>query len=129
MPKLRVITRTPPEPQGDPEQQVAQLRDYLLQLCEELAYLLTHLEADNINDSTFERIQGMIPKAYTGLPPMDGEANGGSANAWARGDHRHPNDDSKADAADLTAHVGDTANPHSVTKAQVGLGNVDNVQQ
>ena len=129
MPKLRVITRTPPEPQGDPEQQVAQLRDYLLQLCEELAYLLTHLEADNINDSTFERIQGMIPKAYTGLPPMDGEANGGSANAWARGDHRHPNDDSKADAADLTAHIEDTANPHSVTKAQVGLGNVANERQ
>jgi hypothetical protein len=26
----------------------------------------------------------------------------------------------------LTAHTGDTANPHSVTKAQVGLGNADN---
>lgn len=129
MPKLRVITKTPPEPQGEPEQQVAQLRDYLLQLCEELAYVLTHLEADNINDSTFERIQEMIPKAYTGLPPMDGAASSGGTNAWSRGDHRHPHDDSKADAADLTAHVGDTANPHSVTKAQVGLGNVDNVQQ
>ena len=129
MPKLRVITKTPPEPQGEPEQQVAQLRDYLLQLCEELAYVLTHLEADNINDSTFQRIQEMIPKAYTGLPPMDGAASSGGTNAWSRGDHRHPHDDSKADADDLTAHVGDTANPHSVTKAQVGLGNVDNVQQ
>ena len=129
MPKLRVITKTPPEPQGEPEQQVAQLRDYLLQLCEELAYVLTHLEADNINDSTFQRIQEMIPKAYTGLPPMDGAASSGGTNAWSRGDHRHPHDDSKADADDLTAHVGDTANPHSVTKAQVGLVNVDNVQQ
>ncbi len=26
-------------------------------------------------------------------------------------------------------HIGDTSNPHSVTKAQVGLGNVDNLQQ
>lgn len=29
----------------------------------------------------------------------------------------------------LSAHTGNTSNPHSVTKAQVGLGNVDNVQQ
>lgn len=28
--------------------------------------------------------------------------------------------------ADLTAHTGSTSNPHSVTAAQVGLGNVDN---
>jgi hypothetical protein len=32
----------------------------------------------------------------------------------------------KADASALTTHTGDTANPHAVTKAQVGLGNVDN---
>ena len=31
-----------------------------------------------------------------------------------------------AEASDLTAHTGNTSNPHSVTKAQVGLGNVDN---
>ena len=36
--------------------------------------------------------------------------------------------DGKADTANanLTAHVNDTNNPHSVTKAQIGLGNVDN---
>lgn len=34
--------------------------------------------------------------------------------------------DEKADQTDLVAHVNDTANPHSVTKTQVGLGNVDN---
>jgi hypothetical protein len=28
--------------------------------------------------------------------------------------------------ADITTHAGSTANPHSVTKAQVGLGNADN---
>ena len=32
----------------------------------------------------------------------------------------------KATTAALTAHTGDTANPHAVTKAQVGLGNADN---
>lgn len=31
-----------------------------------------------------------------------------------------------AKAADLTAHIGNKKNPHEVTKAQVGLGNVDN---
>lgn len=34
--------------------------------------------------------------------------------------------DSKAADADLDTHVTDTANPHAVTKTQVGLGNVDN---
>ncbi|MBE0498587.1 MAG: hypothetical protein IBX43_05020 [Campylobacterales bacterium] len=34
--------------------------------------------------------------------------------------------DSDVYMADLTAHTSDIANPHSVTKTQVGLGNVDN---
>ena len=34
--------------------------------------------------------------------------------------------DLKANASDLTAHTGNTSNPHGVTKSQVGLGNVDN---
>ena len=33
----------------------------------------------------------------------------------------------KAATSDLTTHVSDTANPHGVTKEQVGLGNVPNV--
>ena len=32
----------------------------------------------------------------------------------------------KADETNLDAHVANTLNPHSVTKAQVGLGNADN---
>jgi hypothetical protein len=32
----------------------------------------------------------------------------------------------KAAAADLSNHTGNTSNPHSVTKTQVGLGNCDN---
>lgn len=31
-----------------------------------------------------------------------------------------------AEASSLAAHIGDSSNPHSTTKAQVGLGNVDN---
>lgn len=34
--------------------------------------------------------------------------------------------DSKATITSLTAHTSNTSNPHSVTKAQVGLSNVDN---
>lgn len=33
----------------------------------------------------------------------------------------------KAQSGDLTEHIEDTANPHNVTKTQVGLGNVPNV--
>lgn len=33
---------------------------------------------------------------------------------------------SKANTSDLTSHTGNKSNPHAVTKAQVGLGNVDN---
>ena len=32
-------------------------------------------------------------------------------------------------AEDLAAHAGNKANPHNVTKGQVGLGNVDNIRQ
>lgn len=36
---------------------------------------------------------------------------------------------SKAEKVDLTGHINNRNNPHSVTKHQVGLGNVDNVRQ
>lgn len=36
---------------------------------------------------------------------------------------------SKAEKVDLSAHINNRNNPHNVTKAQVGLGNVDNVRQ
>ena len=32
----------------------------------------------------------------------------------------------KADASSFTSHIQNTSNPHSVTKTQIGLGNVDN---
>lgn len=36
---------------------------------------------------------------------------------------------SKAEKVDLSAHINNRNNPHNVTKAQVGLGNVTNVEQ
>lgn len=36
---------------------------------------------------------------------------------------------SKAEKVDLSAHINNRNNPHNVTKAQVGLVNVDNVRQ
>lgn len=36
---------------------------------------------------------------------------------------------SKAEKVDLTGHINNQNNPHSVTKQQVGLGNVTNVEQ
>lgn len=36
---------------------------------------------------------------------------------------------SKAEKVDLSAHINNRNNPHNVTKAQVGLGDVDNVRQ
>lgn len=136
MPKIKELIQPPPEPEGNGEQQIAALRDYLVKITQELYYLLTHLEADNINDSTFQRISEMIPKPYVGQPLMDGTASSGGSGNWSRGDHRHPADTSKADvtaleeeAALLAAHVGDHTNPHEVTAAQVGLGNVANERQ
>lgn len=38
-----------------------------------------------------------IPNAYTTTPEMDGTASAGSSTSWARGDHVHPSDTTKAD--------------------------------
>ena len=129
MPKLRRLVEAPPDARGDAEEQLRDLRDYLIGVTEELEYVLTHLEAENIDDTMWERISALIPKPYGGAPLMDGASSAGGSRNYARGDHRHPKDASKADAAALTSHAGNTANPHGVTKTQVGLGNVDNVRQ
>lgn len=46
--------------------------------------------------------------ASTTTPKMDGTAAVGSETAFARGDHVHPSDTSKANASDLTSHTGNT---------------------
>lgn len=50
------------------------------------------------------------PSAYTSNPEMDGTASPGSSEAWARGDHVHPSDSSKANQAQLAyVETGTTA--------------------
>lgn len=44
-----------------------------------------------------------VPSAYTSNPAMDSTASPGSAGAWARGDHVHPSDTSKANETELGA--------------------------
>ncbi|PJY98997.1 hypothetical protein CPT06_20710 [Bacillus vallismortis] len=51
----------------------------------------------------------------------DDPINEDDVNRWEKG--------IKDAHTDLTAHKNDMNNPHNTTKAQVGLGNVDNVQQ
>lgn len=46
--------------------------------------------------------------ASTATPLMDGTAAVGTSTAFARGDHRHPTDTSRASASDLTSHTGNT---------------------
>ena len=59
-----------------------------------------------------------VPVASDASPPMDGTASAGSSGSFARGDHVHPADTSKADLSALTAHTGDgTIHTSSAEKA------------
>jgi hypothetical protein len=49
MAKLRVLAEKPPMPQGTPDNQLRELRDYLFRVHEELEYLLTNLGEDNLD--------------------------------------------------------------------------------
>lgn len=44
-------------------------------------------------------------EAHHGIPLMDGIADAGSSNEYARGDHRHPTDTTRAAASDLTNYL------------------------
>ena len=45
---------------------------------------------------------GTVPSAYTSTPEMDGAGSAGNSSEWARGNHVHPSDTSKANAADVS---------------------------
>lgn len=81
---------------------------------------ITQIESDveDLKDNTLSKT--------TVLPVMDGEASIGTDEGYALGDHVHPTDTTRASVEDLNTHTSNTDNPHSVTKEQVGLGNVDN---
>ena len=50
-----------------------------------------------------------IPSAYTSNPEMDGTASAGTSSNYAKGDHRHPSDTSKADKVTGTFTSGNFA--------------------
>lgn len=81
---------------------------------------------DTVWSDTFDPIPSDMGGKTQTTPLMDGEASVGTENYYAAGDHRHPTDITRASVEDLTAHINNKTNPHSVTKEQVGLSNVDN---
>ena len=56
-----------------------------------------------------------VPSAYTSNPAMDGTASPGSSGAWARGDHVHPSDTSKANQTQLAKVIGSPAGVNVLT--------------
>lgn len=74
--------------------------------------LIVIKDADSsLNNTTIGQLLGLVsvPSAYTSNPAALGTASPGSSTSWARGDHVH-------------------AKP-TYSKSDIGLGNVDNVQQ
>lgn len=74
----------------------------------------TTLAGYGITDAyTKTQVDGMIPSvpsAYTSNPEMDGTASPGSSTAWARGDHVHPHDSTKADVSAIPTKTSDLTN-------------------
>lgn len=73
----------------------------------------------------------VLVKADVGLSAVDNTADSAKPVSTAQATALAAKADSsalaaKADASALTSHTSNTSNPHSVTKAQVGLGSVDN---
>lgn len=58
--------------------------------------------------NTISVSRSTLPAASSTAPKMDGTASVGSGNTWARADHVHPTDTSRASASDLTSHSSDT---------------------
>lgn len=84
----------------------------------------TTLAGYGITDAyTKTQVDGMIPSipsAYTSNPEMDGTASPGSSPAWARGDHVHPHDSTKADASAIPTKTSDLTNDSGfITSAPV----------
>lgn len=84
----------------------------------------TTLAGYGITDAyTKTQIDGMIPSvpsASTSNPLMDGTASPGSSTAWARGDHVHPHDSTKADVSAIPTKTSDLTNDSGfITSAPV----------
>ena len=84
----------------------------------------TTLAGYGITDAyTKTQVDGMIPSvpsAYTSNPAMDGTASPGLSTAWARGDHVHPHDSTKADVSAIPTKTSDLTNDSGfITSAPV----------
>ena len=79
-------------------------------------------EADNLkanipyvfrHDGTYWQLIGALPSGVIEVsdtaPLVDGTASAGSSTDYARADHVHPTDTSRASASDLTAHTGNSS--------------------
>jgi hypothetical protein len=76
--------------------------------------------------------QELLAPTGSGVTTVNGQAGPSvtlTSTNIAEGTKLYYTDARVAAAPALTSHIGNTSNPHSVTKTQVGLANVDNVQQ
>lgn len=58
--------------------------------------------------NTLSVSRGTLPSASSTSPKMDGTAAVGTGTTWARADHVHPTDTTRAAASDLTTHTNNT---------------------
>lgn len=58
--------------------------------------------------NTLSVSRATLPSASSTSPKMDGTAAVGTGTTWARADHVHPTDTSRASASDLSSHTGNS---------------------
>lgn len=68
-------------------------------------YGITDAYTKNAVDDMIGLVQGSIPSAGSTAPKMDGTAAVGTSTAYARADHVHPTDTSRAAASDLANYL------------------------
>lgn len=73
-------------------------------------------------DDMVNLVQGSIPSAGSTAPKMDGTATVGTSTAYARADHIHPTDTSRAAASDLANYL-PLAGGTMTNNARIGLAN------
>jgi hypothetical protein len=89
---------------------------------------VTDAEKSNLHTHSNKTVLDNTTASFTTADEtkLDGIAAGAQVNTVTSVNTRTGAVTGLAEASDLTAHTGNTSNPHSVTKAQVGLGNADN---
>ena len=64
-----------------------------------------------------------VPTAYTSDPAMDGVADAGSSTSWAKGDHVHPSDTTKADQSEIAPEFS-TLNNYAIGEVVIYNGEI-----